>query len=327
MKHGAASVFGERRNGPRRSTVTAGPLHSALAGLLLLSSGLAQEHHVIIAGSTDRSTGTAVGGIVASDLEIIQETRPYPVTSVRTMNGPKDIVFVIDNDLPVARQSLAAGARLAEYEFGNQDRAAVVIYGRKAKLEVPLTVDVRLALRHLDSIARSGDLSASKRHALYDAILLGIRTLPEENPGRQSHVVVFTMRPERDSKATVTEVIAAAARARVVVDGIVLAPKYLARDTKQQLGIDAVAADDDLRALSNPTGGESRIEEPGGYLLRQALVRIRNRFRLTGATRGSGPVSLRLTAQGKIKYPGIEFRILSDEVSRPSANAGLDEGK
>lgn len=241
------------------------------------------------------------------------------------MDGPKDILFIISKDLPVAQQSLTAGIRIAEYEFGSGDRAGLVALDRKPKLEAPLTGDIRLVFRRLEETSRSRGISPPKQHTLYDAVLLGVQSLPAENGNRSSHIVVFTMFPERKSKAKAAEVVAAAASRRVVIDGVVLAPKYLAQEVKRELELDAVAADDDLRALSNPTGGESRIEEPSGYLLRQALARIRSRFQVIGATKGNGPASLRLTAEGKIKYRDLEFRILSDETSPATASPGWGE--
>jgi hypothetical protein len=110
-----------------------------------------------------------------------------------------------------------------------------------------------------------------------------------------------------------------------VIDGIVLAPKHLTQDSKRLLGLDAVAADDDLRALCSPTGGESRVEEPSGYLLRQALARIRSRFQVTASTHGRGRVTLRLTTEGKLKYPDLGFRILSDVLSPATPSAGLGD--
>ncbi|MGE5489354.1 MAG: hypothetical protein ACM3ZB_16180 [bacterium] len=293
--------------------------------LWLLTAAIAQEQHLITAIATNRSTGKAVGGLTANDLEMVQDGQSFRAASVRTMDGPKDILFVIDNNLPLVRQSLTAGIRIAEYEFGPEDRAGIVAFSRKPKLEVPLTGDVRLVLRRLDGITRSRDMRVSKQHALYDAILLGVQNLPERSLDRVSHIVVFTMLAERQSKANAAEVVAAATNRRVVIDGIVLAPKYLAQETKRQLGLDAVAADDGLRALSKPTGGESRIEEPSGYLLRQALLRIRSRLQVAGTTQEHGPVGLRLTAEGKIKYPDLEFRILSDEVSPAKTTAGVGE--
>jgi hypothetical protein len=89
-------------------------MRAILVCLWLLSAATAQEQHVITAAATDRSTGKAVGGLTAEDLEIVQDGKVYRVTSVRLFDRAKDIVFIVDDDLPVARESLTAGIRIAD---------------------------------------------------------------------------------------------------------------------------------------------------------------------------------------------------------------------
>jgi hypothetical protein len=215
---------------------------------------------------------------------IKEDGTPAAGVQAENLGSSTSVVLTIDRSQSMHGQTLVHALAASRAFLATKPasyRVAVLTFASQP-LELsafsPAATDTDAALRSITIDPRSGT-------TLYDAILLAARQLDgESSAGRV--IIMITDGQETTSKATLTEAIAAARRAQVIVYSIAIK--------------DTTFMPVPLQALAARTGGEMFIARPNDSLdgsYRQIASRLRRTWHISYLTAVRPGASIDLTAQ------------------------------
>jgi uncharacterized protein (DUF58 family) len=190
-----------------------------------------------------------------------------------------DIVFVLDvsENMLGADSFIARGARLATRELRSNDRVAVMSFSSGVKVHLPFTSDKE----KLDDAFRKATRTSFRwtgARRMYDAVLTAINQFPIGSSTRGNKVIaVITNDVDSGSAHRPDELVHEAAARGVSIWAFLIANPY-ADPTHVQNGYpripypDVQFAADELRTITDRTGGKVSIHDTNGYILRQAIA-------------------------------------------------------
>ncbi|MGC9970139.1 MAG: vWA domain-containing protein [Bryobacteraceae bacterium] len=259
--------------------------------------------------AVDRKTGAPVAGLQAADIEIREGKDLRPVTSLRFGDIPMDLVLVLDagQDTVDISRDVALGARLACSEMAAGDRLALITFtsGWKVRFRF-LGKENELSRKIERSVSASTTWFRGQK--VFDAIQAAVDLFPAPpDAARTRAVLAITNSLDRDSKAAPAAIVAAA-RQRDAAVFTVSVPTARPNVPGVPIGRSVGPVAEQLEQITQPTGGESRVQRGSGYILRENLERIRSRYVASYvAASGARPV-VRLSPAGAIAFPNAEIR-------------------
>ncbi len=195
---------------------------------------------------------------------------------------PLDIVFLLDVGDTMIRPAefVVAGARLATYEFQNDDQVAVLSYSSGVKVRSGFTNDASHIERAFHSCIRTR-ITHGGQSGLYDALLMAIGHFSESaDPSRDRVIAVITNNNGMSSSDVAREVILKARAKGIVVSFFLVASPFSSSgsakwNVPRAPYPDVHVAARKLAPLASETGGNVFIKDPNGYVLRQIIEACR----------------------------------------------------
>jgi hypothetical protein len=194
-------------------------------------------------------------------------------------SSPLDIAFVLDvsRNMDRTMNFVAAGARLATFELGSDDRVAVISYSSGAKLQTGFTSD-GTKIQEAFNAAIHPAIRRSGKLCLYDAVSLALEQFPAApDAARRRVIAVITNDVDQGSRRTPADIIREAGARGVAVWGFFIASPApdIARSKVAHREIpypDAGFAARQLQPTLNKTGGKAVVVDTNGYILRRAIA-------------------------------------------------------
>lgn len=191
---------------------------------------------------------------------------------------PLDIVFLLDaSDAMIhPAEFVVAGARLATYEFQDDDQVAVVSYSSGVKVRSGFTSDASRIERAFHSCIRTR-ITRGGQSGLYQALLTAIGLFSNRaDPSRDRVIAVITNDNGLSAKNVVRDVISEARAKQAVISFFLVASPFsdvgTARWNLPRVPYpDIHLAAQQLERLASETGGKIYIKDPNGYVLRQII--------------------------------------------------------
>lgn len=195
---------------------------------------------------------------------------------------PLDIVFLLDVGDTMIRPAefVVAGARLATYEFQNDDQVAVLSYSSGVKVRSGFTNDASRIERAFHNCIRTR-ITRGGRSGLHNALLTAIGHFSERpDASRERVIAVITNDNGMSSSNVAREVIVKAKAKRIAVSFFLVASPFTdsgaARWNVRRVPYpDVHLAARQLAPLASETGGNVFIKDPNGYVLRQIVEACR----------------------------------------------------
>jgi hypothetical protein len=286
-------------------------MHPLALVLAAVSAACAQAPRTLVFQAVDAKTGAVARGLEPEDLEAAEGGRAYPLLSLRFGASPMDLVLVLDTGpqtIEIAR-AVAQGARLACMEFDPGDRLAFVTFASSVKVRFPFTAtDGELGRR----VERPVDAASwSRALKLYDAMQAAVDLFPTApDPSRARAVLVVTNSFDNGSRSDLAAVERAAKEKNVAIFAVSAVVPWARVYQERRLGPSPELVAEHLRPAAEATGGEARVRELSGYILRESFERIRSRYVATYAPApgSSGTPAIRLTARGAIAFSNLVLR-------------------
>lgn len=271
----------------------------------------AQTPPKLVFQAIDAKTGAIIRGLQPEDLEVVEGDSIRPLSSLYFGAGPLDMVLVLDigpHAVEIAR-TVARGARLACSELDPEDRLAFITFASSLKLRFPFTAGGGELGRHMERAADSSSWSRSIK--VYDAIRAAIDLFPSANdPGRVRSVLVITNSLDQGSSSDLAAVRSAAKSKHIALFAVAVVTPWAGVYQERRLGPPAALVAERLRPVAEATGGEARVRELSGYLLRESFERVRSRYvaTYTPAPGAAGTPIIRLTARGAVAFSNVAIR-------------------
>ena len=281
-----------------------------IAVALAVLAAWGQDFRRLVFQAVDGKTGAVAGGLQAEDLEVVEGETVRPLSSLRFGASPMDIVLVLDtgpHGIEIAR-AVVQGARLACSEFDPGDRLAFITFASGVKLRFSFAArDGDLARR----MERAVDAAAwSRALKVYDAVQAAVELFPgTPDLSRSRAVLLITNSLDQGSRAE-PALIRQAARSKNVALFTVSVRSWRGVYRERLPSDPAKLTAERMRPLAEATGGEARVCELSGYILRESFERMRSRYVAAYiATPGSAlPLVLRLSPRGAVAFSNIVFR-------------------
>lgn len=192
---------------------------------------------------------------------------------------PLDIVFLVDVSQNMADPSAfaVAGARLATFELGPNDRVAVMSFSSGTKAQTGFTSDAGEIEKAFGKCART-IIRRPGKLCLYDALAVAIEQFPAEpDRSRKRVIAVISNDVDRGSKRGSAEVVREAQAKGVALWGFLMASPF-PEPFQRKDGYSGVPypnvhfAAAQFEPIATATGGKAVIRDTNGYVLRYAIT-------------------------------------------------------
>lgn len=282
-----------------------------VAAMVCASLAWAEGAGTVVFRAIDRRTGAPIAGLQAGDIEIREGQDLRPVTSLRFGDVPVDVVLVLDagqNTVDISRD-VALGARLACSEMAAGDRLALITFASGHKVRFGFLAKENELSGKIEKSVASSSTWMHRGARVFDTIQAAVDLFPAPPDAARTRAVLAIIHSlDRDSRAAPAATVAAARERDAAVFTVSVPTARSSGPWGYGVGKSVGPVAEQLEQITQPTGGESRVERGSGYILRENLERIRNRY-VAGYAAGSGarPV-VRLSSRGAIAFPNAEIR-------------------
>lgn len=191
---------------------------------------------------------------------------------------PLDLIFVLDvsqNMLEPGR-FVVAGAHLATFELNADDRVTVMSAGPDVEWHSGPTSDSGEIERAFQR-AQPRTFGSRGKARLYDAAWRAIERFPAAQGKRRRFVILITNDADRGSNHAADELTRESKAKGVVIQAFLIRNQHL-DPSRHNTGYqrmpypDLQSAAEQLRSVTNPTGGTVSVVDMNGYVLRQAIA-------------------------------------------------------
>jgi VWFA-related protein len=260
-----------------------------------------------------------VSDLTRDDFLVYDEGAPQKLLYFGHDSERLDVLLLLDVSGSMRRylEQMAANAGEALRELAEGDRVAIMLYGRRTRVEEDFTLDRQRIIRELhDSVHESAGLGSGTRT---NAALLSAAAYMGEHaqPYSRRAVLILTDNQSMDYLMPDEKVVEALLGADTVLNSIVVGRGERPKPLKPGQYVNPDFNISDVFEMAGQSGGEAVKTERADTTFQQMMESIRTRYSLAyAAPAGAAPGTFRhirveLSAAARKRYPHAWIRVRS----------------
>lgn len=255
--------------------------------------------------------------LTRADFLVFDEGVQQPIQYFGRESEPLDLMLLLDESGSMRHflEQIAAAARDALMVLHPGDRAALMLFGRRADLRQELTADFTIIERGLREAAKPQDLGSGTQ--INPSIIAAAGYLSKNAGNGRRAVLILTDDEALHYKSPDEDAIRALLVADTVLNGIIVGKGKRPEQPKPGVYVNPDFTPADVFKIAEQTGGESVKAQHAGISFRDMIERIRTRYSIQyrapqSAAAGSfRHIRVELSSAARQRYPNAWVRARS----------------
>jgi len=266
--------------------------------------------------------GRAVTDLAAADFEVFDDGRPRRIAHFGREAEPLDLVLLLDVSGSMHRflGELATTAQAALAALHEDDRAAVMLFARRATVREEFTADFAEVAREMRTAVNDQSLGGGT--TIYASIIAASEYLAKQPRRGRRAVLIVTDNLSLNYRVTDEDVIRALYGADTVLNAILIGRQMRPDAPRAGVALNPDFIPSDVFRIAEQTGGEALESRKVGESFRELIERIRARYAIQYEAPPSAPgalhrVEVKLAGAARKRYPRATVRARAGYYAAP----------
>ena len=257
--------------------------------------------------------GRNITGLTQQDFVVSDDGAPRKISYFARESEPLDLLLLLDVSGSMHRSldQLATSARGALSQLHAEDRAAVMLFSREARIREPFTADFSKVATQMHEAVRDESLGSGT--AINSALVSAALYLQKEPVRGRRAILIVTDNLSLNYQAPDDEALRQLFAADAVLNGMLIGKQKRPPPPRPGAYVNPDFTPSDIAKLARESGGEAIEAARPGDALPRMIERIRARYGMQYAAPASAPgvyhqIQVDLAPQARERYRNAVVR-------------------